>query len=138
MKRTTHDSNAGNTLVVTLSVIATILVLLGSAVEYTTHMSRLTQRSRKTALAMEIADGHLETLFTSWRNIYRTTFTTYTTSYSGSGGTDYSLLTMMTYLYNNAFSYFKFGYASAMAYVMFVFIVIGSLLNLWIGRRDEE
>ncbi|MDQ6764817.1 MAG: hypothetical protein M3Z22_01755 [Verrucomicrobiota bacterium] len=92
MKTTTHDSNAGNTLVVTLSVIATILVLLGSAVEYTTHMSRLTQRSRKTALAMEIADGHLETLFTSWRNIYRTTFTTYTTSYSGSGGTDYSLL----------------------------------------------
>jgi len=55
-----------------------------------------------------------------------------------SGGTDYSLLTMMTYLYNNAFSYFKFGYASAMAYVMFVFIVIGSLLNLWIGRRNEE
>ena len=54
------------------------------------------------------------------------------------GGTDYSLLTMMTYLYNNAFSYFKFGYASAIAYVMFVFIIIGSLLNLWIGRRNEE
>ena len=54
------------------------------------------------------------------------------------GGTDYSLLTMMTYLYNNAFSYFKFGYASAIAYVMFVVIIIGSLLNLWIGRRNEE
>jgi cellobiose transport system permease protein len=54
------------------------------------------------------------------------------------GGTDYSLLTMMTYLYNNAFSYFKFGYAAAIAYVMLVFIVIGSLLNLWIGRRNED
>ena len=27
------------------------------------------------ALAMEIADGHLEMLFTSWRNIYRSTWT---------------------------------------------------------------
>src|SRR3954471_2031608 len=85
-------SRQGSTLVVTLAVVATILVLLGSAVEYTTNVSRNTQRSRKTALAMEIADGHLETLFTSWRNIYKTTFTTYTTSYQGTGGTDYSLL----------------------------------------------
>ncbi len=54
------------------------------------------------------------------------------------GGTDYSLMTMMTYLYNNGFSYFKFGYASAMAYVMFVFIVMGSLLNLWIGRSKRR
>lgn len=82
----------GSTLVVTISVVATLLVLLASAVEYSTQISRGTQRSRKTALAMEIADGHLETLFTNWRNIYRTTFTTYTNSYAGSGGTDYSLL----------------------------------------------
>lgn len=53
------------------------------------------------------------------------------------GGTDYSLLTMMMYLYNNAFTYFKFGYASAISYVMFVIIVIGSILNLWVGRRKE-
>ncbi|MEY2508167.1 MAG: hypothetical protein QOH01_2496 [Verrucomicrobiota bacterium] len=61
----------GSTLVVTVSVVATILVLLGSAVSYTSQMSRNSQRSRKTALAMEIADGHLETLFTNWRNISR-------------------------------------------------------------------
>jgi hypothetical protein len=38
---------------------------------------------------MEIADGHLEYLFTNWRNIYRKTWTTYNTS---SGGTDYSVV----------------------------------------------
>ncbi len=52
------------------------------------------------------------------------------------GGTGYGLLTMSMYLYNNAFTYFKFGYSSAMAYVMFVIILIGSILNLvFIGRR---
>jgi len=92
MKRTPGSNNKGSTLVVTISVVATLLVLLGAAVEYTTQVSRTSQRSRKTAQAMEIADGHLEMLFTNWRNIYRTTWTTYTNSYQGSGGTDYSLL----------------------------------------------
>jgi hypothetical protein len=92
MKRTQPKNNEGSTLVVTISVVATLLVLLGAAVDYSTQVSRVTQRSRKTALAMEIADGHLEVLFTNWRNIYRTTWSTYTNSYTGSGGTDYSLL----------------------------------------------
>ena len=70
---------------VTISVVATLLVLLAVAVEYTSQISRNTQRSRKTAIAMEIADGHLEALFTSWRNIYRTTWTTTSNT---SGGTD--------------------------------------------------
>src|SRR5207253_10009709 len=68
----------GSTLVVTVAVVATILALLASAVSYTQHVSRLADRSRKTALAVEIADGHLEYLFTNWRNIYRSTWTTYT------------------------------------------------------------
>jgi hypothetical protein len=38
---------------------------------------------------MEIADGHLEALFTNWRNIYRRTWTT---ASNNSGGTDYSIL----------------------------------------------
>ena len=74
---------------VTIAVVAGILVLLGVAVEYTTQISRNTQRSRKTALAMEIADGHLETLFTNWRNIYRTTWVS--TFGLNTGGTDYSV-----------------------------------------------
>ena len=65
---------AGSTLVVTVAVVALLLVLLGVAVDYSGQISRNTERTRKTALAMEIADGHLETLFTNWRNIYRTTW----------------------------------------------------------------
>ena len=87
----THSkkSQSGNGLVVTVSVVMTILAILGAAVSYTGHVSRVAQRSRRTALAMEIADGHLEYLFTNWRNIYRKTWTTYNTS---SGGTDYSIV----------------------------------------------
>jgi hypothetical protein len=76
-------AESGNGLVVTVSVVMTILTILGAAVSYTSHLSRISQRSRRTALAMEIADGHLEYLFTNWRNIYRTTWTT-----TSSGGTD--------------------------------------------------
>ncbi|MFL6527160.1 MAG: hypothetical protein ACJ8IQ_03595 [Chthoniobacterales bacterium] len=71
MKKTALRPETGSTLVVTLSVVTTILVLLASAVSYTQHISRISQRSRKTALAMEIADGHLEYLFTNWRNVSR-------------------------------------------------------------------
>ena len=62
---------SGSTLVVTISVVATILVLLGSAVGYTSHISRVADRSRKASQALEIGDGHLEYLFSSWRNISR-------------------------------------------------------------------
>jgi hypothetical protein len=61
----------GSSIVIVISVVATILVLLGAAVGYTQHISRQTQRGRKSALAMEIADGHLEHLFTYWRNLSR-------------------------------------------------------------------
>ena len=89
MKTKSLVTPQGSTLVVTISVVAGLLVLLGIAVEFTSAISRQSQRSRKTAQAMEIADGHLEALFSNWRNIYRNTWTT--ASY-GSGGTDYSIL----------------------------------------------
>lgn len=83
MKNKIDNSTNGNGLVVVVSVVATILIMLGSAVSFTTHVSRMSQRTRKTAQAMEVADGHLEFLFTNWRNIYRNTWTT-----TSSGGTD--------------------------------------------------
>lgn len=83
------QSEKGSTLVVTISVVAALLVLLGVAVEYSTQLSRNTQRIRKTALAMEIADGHLEALYTNWRNILRTTVVTYGFN---TGGVDYDAL----------------------------------------------
>src|SRR5436190_13895278 len=83
------QTEKGSTLVVTISVVATLLVLLGVAVEYSTQISRNTQRARKTQLAMEIADGHLEALYTNWRNILRTTMVTY--GYD-TGGVNYATL----------------------------------------------
>lgn len=74
---------------VTISVVAALLVLLGIAVEYSTQISRNTQRTRKTQLAMEIADGHLEALYTNWRNILRTTVVTYGLN---TGGANYDVL----------------------------------------------
>jgi hypothetical protein len=79
----TQGRERGSTLVVVIAVTTSLLVLLGVAVDYTTQISRASQRSRKTALAMEIADGHLETLFTNWRNTYRTTWSTQYASYTG-------------------------------------------------------
>lgn len=81
----TRSKENGSTLVVTIVVVATLLVLLGVAVDYSTQISRQTQRSRAVALATEIADGHLETLYTNWRNIYRSSVITY--GYS-TGGTN--------------------------------------------------
>jgi len=100
MKTHSNNTQSGNGLVVTVSVVMTILTILGAAVSYSGHVSRISQRSRRTALAMEIADGHLEYLFTNWRNIYRKTWSTYNTS---SGGTDYSVVGtnyFFTVLYN--------------------------------------
>jgi multiple sugar transport system permease protein len=46
-------------------------------------------------------------------------------------------LTPVLYLYDRAFSRFKMGYASSIAWVLFVIIIILSLINLRIGRGNE-
>src|SRR5256886_12208498 len=98
MKNKIDNSEHGSGLVVVISVVATILILLGAAVSFTGHISRMSQRSRKTALAMEIADGHLAYLFTNWRNIYRTTWTTTST-----GGTD-DVVLATNYFFTNSYN----------------------------------
>lgn len=51
-----------------------------------------------------------------------------------SGGPANATLFFVLYLYNNAFSYFKMGYASALAWALFVFIGIVTLLLFWSAR----
>ena len=54
-----------------------------------------------------------------------------------------SLLFFVYYLFNNAFSYFKMGYASALAWVLFVIIFVLTLLQIkiapkWVFYEGEE
>jgi len=61
---------------------------------------------------------------------------------SGTGNPANSLLFYSMYLYSNAFSYMKMGYASAMAWILFVVIIVITLLlfrssNRWVHYQDE-
>jgi multiple sugar transport system permease protein len=52
-----------------------------------------------------------------------------------SGGAQGSLLFYAVYLYSNAFSYLKMGYASAMAWILFLITLTTSLVLLRVSRR---
>lgn len=53
------------------------------------------------------------------------------------GGTDNSGLTLMVYLYREAFEYVHLGYASSIAYMVCIFIVIISVLNMTLfGKKN--
>ncbi len=45
------------------------------------------------------------------------------------GGPDYSTTTIVLYLYNNAFKYMNMGYASAMAWLLFIVIMAMTIIN---------
>jgi multiple sugar transport system permease protein len=51
------------------------------------------------------------------------------------GGPLGSTTVIVYYLYQQAFQFFNGGYGAAIAYVLFVGILIVTLLQLWIGRR---
>jgi multiple sugar transport system permease protein len=51
------------------------------------------------------------------------------------GGVDDSLLVFMLYLYRQAFSFFRMGYASALAWFLAAIIMILTLFNFWLSQR---
>jgi len=51
------------------------------------------------------------------------------------GGPDDSTMFYAYYLFNNAFRYFKMGYASALAWILFVVILILTLIQLKLAPR---
>lgn len=55
----------------------------------------------------------------------------------GEGGQNQGL-TMTLYLYQEAFTRFSFGYASAIAWMLFLLIIIISLINLLITRKIQS
>jgi multiple sugar transport system permease protein len=54
------------------------------------------------------------------------------TSPGGPGG---AAITMVFYIYNNAFQFTRFGYASALALVLFLIIFMITLVQLRLQRR---
>lgn len=55
----------------------------------------------------------------------------------GMGGTLDAALTVVGYLYERGFRLFQLGYASAIAWILFIIIFIMTLINLRLGRADE-
>ena len=51
------------------------------------------------------------------------------------GGPRYSTLFVVLYLYQNAFSNFRMGYASAIAWALFLVILVLTLLRFWLSNR---
>jgi multiple sugar transport system permease protein len=54
---------------------------------------------------------------------------------STSGGPLNSTTVLVYYLYEQAFADFNFGYASAIAYFLFVIIIVITAIQFWAGRR---
>lgn len=55
----------------------------------------------------------------------------------GTGGPENAITSVIMYLYNQSFSYLKFGYASAIAYVFFVLMFILALVQIRIFKRED-
>ena len=55
----------------------------------------------------------------------------------GMGGTLDAALTVVGYLYERGFRLFQLGYASAIAWILFMVIFVMTLINLRVGRADE-
>jgi multiple sugar transport system permease protein len=51
------------------------------------------------------------------------------------GGPNYSTTTIVYYLFLNAFRYVEMGYASAMAWMLGIVIMLITLLNFWLSKR---
>ncbi len=78
----------------------------------------------------------------TWPSLHPTTFFIFVTSLIGAfqgnfegpymmtgGGPAGATTTIVYYIYNNAFSFFKMGYAAAIAWVLFAVILVVTLLN---------
>ena len=53
------------------------------------------------------------------------------------GGPAKATQTVSYLIYMNAFQYWKMGYASAMAYIMFIIILIVSIIQLYVSRDEK-
>lgn len=69
MKTINRRNRSGSSLVITLTVLATLMVMVAMAAEYTTTVNRHVQRSNTEQSAISVADSCIEILFSNWRKI---------------------------------------------------------------------
>ena len=72
MKQRIRKQEAGTAIILVISILATLMVIVGVAAEYTMSISRNVQRSTTLENAVAVADGCLENNFGYWRQICRT------------------------------------------------------------------
>ena len=61
----------------------------------------------------------------------------FATNAFGAGGAQDGALTVVSYLYDRGFRLFQLGYASSIAWVLFMIIFVFTLINLRVGRINE-
>jgi hypothetical protein len=72
MKRV-NPTKSGSSLVVVILAMATLAVIVGITLDYSTNINRLVQRTTTLQTAVAAADATIEQLFTNWRAICRST-----------------------------------------------------------------
>jgi len=69
MKTSPNRKQSGSSLVIVLTVLATLMVVVAVAAEYTTVINRHVLRSNTEQSAANVADNCIEIMFTHWRAI---------------------------------------------------------------------
>src|ERR1700730_8964151 len=69
MKTIHRRKQSGSSLVVVISVLATLMVIVGVAAEYTYTVNRHVQRSNTLQTAVAVGDSCIDILFSNWRAI---------------------------------------------------------------------
>ena len=73
MKTKSSQNQNGSTLVAVITTLATLMVIVGVAIGYTTTINRGVQRTNAYESAVAVADGCIEVMFANWRTTYRAT-----------------------------------------------------------------
>ena len=63
------SKQSGSSLVIVLTVLATLMIIVAVAAEYTTVINRHVLRSNTEQTAVNVADNCIEIMFSHWRNI---------------------------------------------------------------------
>ena len=71
MKTQLNSKNSGSAIVVVLSITVTVAIIVAVSMEYTATIRRYVQRSQALQSAVAIGDGALESAFSYWRGICR-------------------------------------------------------------------